>query len=278
MRYGQGAVLTGAAILIAAAVMAESPPPFPDFTFKRESAPEPGSRPRITVQIDPAEQRAALARTTPPAPDIPDPDIEATAPPPAHDWFWQSVSTARDDSAGRFARALAALEDAPAALPVPRLQQLQDIAGAHGRDVMRQTVGTQISPALVLAVIAVESSGRADAVSHRGAEGLMQLIPATAQRFGVTDSHDTTQNITGGVRYLDRLMELFEGDAVLALAAYNAGEGAVTRHDGVPPYEETRGYVPKVLAAWRVARGLCATPPELPSDGCVLQRAAQEPS
>ena len=81
---------------------------------------------------------------------------------------------------------------------------------------------------------------------------------------------NTTQNIKGGVTYLDWLLQEFGGDPVLALAGYNAGEGAVTEHGGVPPYKETRGYVPKVLAAWNVARQLCLTPPVLVSDGCVF--------
>jgi soluble lytic murein transglycosylase-like protein len=98
----------------------------------------------------------------------------------------------------------------------------------------------------------------------------MQLMPATAERFGVEDAHDPAQNIRGGVAYLSWLLRHFDGDAVLALAGYNAGEGAVQRNDGVPPFAETRDYVPKVLAAWRVARGLCRTPPELPGDGCVF--------
>jgi soluble lytic murein transglycosylase-like protein len=131
-----------------------------------------------------------------------------------------------------------------------------------------------VSPALVLAVIAVESSGRVDAVSHKGAQGLMQLIPATAERFGVEDAGEAAQNIRGGVAYLDWLMAEFGQDAVLALAGYNAGENAVKRNDGVPPFAETRAYVPKVLAAWLVARGLCLTPPELITDGCVFRAGA----
>src|SRR5690606_32207957 len=119
-------------------------------------------------------------------------------------------------------------------------------------------------------VIAVESGGRADAVSSAGATGLMQLMPATATRFGVATATDPAANIRGGVAYLDLLMKEFGSDAVLALAGYNAGENAVKRAAGVPAYAETRGYVPKVLAAWQVARGLCLTPPMLAGDGCVF--------
>ena len=122
----------------------------------------------------------------------------------------------------------------------------------------------------MLAVIAVESAGRADAVSHAGAQGLMQLMPDTASRFGVKDSLRPDDNIAGGVKYLDFLMKEFDQDPILVLAGYNAGEGAVRNHKGVPPYAETRDYVPKVLAAFQVASGLCQTPPELISDGCVF--------
>ena len=135
---------------------------------------------------------------------------------------------------------------------------------------MRATIGTRVSPALVLAVISVESAGRADAVSSAGAQGLMQLMPATAARFGAKDRAIAPENIRGGLAYLDWLMEHFGRDPILALAGYNAGEGSVRDNAGVPPYAETRAYVPKVLAAWTVARGLCLTPPVLMSDGCVF--------
>ena len=130
----------------------------------------------------------------------------------------------------------------------------------------------RIDPDLIEAIIQVESSFRDDAVSPAGATGLMQLMPDTAIRFGVTDAFEAPQNIAGGVKYLDWLMQEFENDAVLALAGYNAGEGAVRSHQGVPPFPETRDYVPKVLAAYQVARSLCMTPPELITDGCVFRR------
>ena len=125
---------------------------------------------------------------------------------------------------------------------------------------------------MMLAVIAVESGGRSDAVSSAGAGGLMQLMPDTASRFGVTDRMSPKESIRGGVAYLDWLMKEFGGDPLLVLAGYNAGEGAVRKHKGVPPYAETRDYVPKVLAAFKVASGLCLTPPELITDGCVFTR------
>ena len=147
---------------------------------------------------------------------------------------------------------------------------MQDIARTNGIAILTATVGTQVSPALVLAVITVESAGRPDAISGAGAEGLMQLMPDTAARFGVSNSLEPTQNINGGVKYLNWLMQEFDRDPILVLAGYNAGEGSVRKHAGVPPFAETRDYVPKVLAAFQVAKGLCRTPPELISDGCVF--------
>jgi hypothetical protein len=104
----------------------------------------------------------------------------------------------------------------------------------------------QVSPDLVKSVIAVESEFDQWAVSSKGARGLMQLMPATARRLGVADSFDARQNIFGGTQYLRSLLDQFGGDVTLALAAYNAGPGAVLRYGGVPPYRETRGYVQKV--------------------------------
>lgn len=105
-----------------------------------------------------------------------------------------------------------------------------------------------VDAALLRAVIVVESGFDEKAVSHAGAEGLMQLMPATARHYGVTDSFDPLQNIDAGARYLSELIERYENDLELALAAYNAGEDAVERYGRqVPPFAETRRYVPKVL-------------------------------
>jgi soluble lytic murein transglycosylase-like protein len=106
----------------------------------------------------------------------------------------------------------------------------------------------QLQPALVLAVMAAESGFDASALSPKNAQGLMQLIPDTARRFGVRNILDPAQNIRGGMAYLRWLLAYFEGDLALALAGYNAGEGAVDRYRGVPPYAETRLYVRKIMA------------------------------
>jgi soluble lytic murein transglycosylase-like protein len=108
----------------------------------------------------------------------------------------------------------------------------------------------KIDPKLVLAVIATESAFQTDAVSPRNASGLMQLMPETAQRFGVKNVFDPGENIRGGVKYLRWLLTYFENDLSLALAAYNAGEGAVTRYGGIPPFPETRAYVEKIRALY----------------------------
>ena len=103
-----------------------------------------------------------------------------------------------------------------------------------------------LDPKLVLAVIQVESAYQADAVSSANAQGLMQLIPATATRFGVRDAFNPVDNIHGGMRYLRWLLKRFKGDVTKTVASYNAGEGAVKKYGGVPPYRETQNYVRKI--------------------------------
>jgi soluble lytic murein transglycosylase-like protein len=262
-----------------------------DFSFKRVKVGE-GTRKRITVQIDPAEQARLLALAPKVKPREPTPEPEAVtatagaaasggpgaltqvAPKSSsYDWFWNTVPTGRSAVADRFPLAMATLSKGPkgSSVSAPRLQHMQGIAQSYGKHILAATIGTDVSPALVLAVIGVESAGKADAVSSAGAQGLMQLIPATAERFGVKDSTDPAQNIRGGVAYLDWLLKEFNRDPLMVLAAYNAGEGAVRANDGIPPYAETRDYVPKVLAAWQVSQGLCLSPPELVTDPCVFK-------
>jgi soluble lytic murein transglycosylase-like protein len=108
----------------------------------------------------------------------------------------------------------------------------------------------RVDPALVRAVIETESNWNPWAVSRKGAVGLMQLIPTTAQRFGVNDAFSPQQNVEAGVRYLKTLLQRYDGNLDLALAAYNAGEGAVDRAHGIPAFRETRSYVQKVQDAY----------------------------
>ena len=134
----------------------------------------------------------------------------------------------------------------PAIVPPARIAQLADTnANAWGVD-----------PALVKAVIANESGFNANATSKTGAQGLMQLEPGTAAELGVTNAYDPAQNVWGGTRYLRGLLDRFHGDVRLAVAAYNAGPGAVEKYNGVPPYAETQSYVQNVLDSYQKYKAL----------------------
>lgn len=291
-QVSKATVLGGLALAfgLAHGAMAQTPPFQEDFSARHVKVSSAMKGPRVLVQIDPVEQARRLAvapKAKKAAPDAPTPETAASdapvdvalAPVPsvqasaAYGWFWEKVPAAQDAPGDRYGLAMANLSLGPkgASVRAPRLQHLQDVASRYGTDILKATIGTQVSPALVLAVIGIESAGKPDALSTAGAQGLMQLIPATAERFGVSDSNDPIQNIRGGVAYLDWLMTEFDRDPLMVLAAYNAGEGAVKANKGVPPYAETRDYVPKVLAAWQVAQGLCLSPPELVSDPCVFK-------
>jgi len=117
---------------------------------------------------------------------------------------------------------------------------------AYANAVERAARTHRVDPALVRAMIHAESAFNSVAVSNKGAQGLMQLMPATAAELGVANALDAEQNITGGVRYLARLLKAFDGNTRLAVAAYNAGPGAVQKYGGVPPYAETQVYVQRV--------------------------------
>jgi len=268
-----GAIILG--LCTAMPGLAQDSPESPG--VRRVAVPTSGhAGPRITIQITAEEH---LRNSTPPAvmsapsPILPSrgamdlPPVEGAAA-----WFWAAISPSLPADTGRFwaAQDLLASAAEAGALSVPRLVTLQGIIDRHAPAMLRASLEAEVSPALILAVMAVESAGRPDAVSPAGAQGLMQLIPATAERFGVSDPFDPDQNIAGGAAYLGWLLQEFGGDVILALAGYNAGEGAVRRAGGVPDFRETRDYVPKVLAAWRSARELCRTPPDLITDGCVF--------
>jgi lysozyme len=124
-----------------------------------------------------------------------------------------------------------------------------------------------IDPLLIYAQMSQESSFKIKATSHKGASGLMQLVPETAKRFGVKNIYNPKQNIKAGVKYMRWLLDQFNGDMRLALAAYNAGEGAVKKHGNkIPPYRETKNYVAKIMTRYEEISKQPLTPPEMTSD------------
>ena len=143
-------------------------------------------------------------------------------------------------------------------------------SGDYNRLVEEAAHRFQVDPDLVHAIIQVESGYNPKAVSRKGAMGLMQLIPATAQRFGVVDPFDPKQNLAGGVNYLKYLLGLFGGDVKLSLAAFNAGEHSVQHSGGIPPFAETQNYVRKVTNLYQpkdssaAASGASNAPPPRP--------------
>ena len=194
----------------------------------------------------PQAQRIAASMGTPlgaPPPCLHPPAIEAPKPPPL-----VALSATRPGRPGQTGAsagaptaaqiAAAAAPPLPANAPTPIVNYVRLIAPDY-----------QLTPQLVLAIMATESNFNPNAVSPKQAQGLMQLIPDTAARFKVRNLMDPAQNIRGGMAYLRWLMAYFEGDVMLVAAAYNAGERAVERYRGVPPYAETRDYVRRILAA-----------------------------
>ena len=131
-----------------------------------------------------------------------------------------------------------------------RIQKAQDVLRKWREELTGFCAERGINPYLAAAVITAESNGRVSAESHAGAGGLMQLMPGTADGLSVADRKRAADNIYGGCRYLSDMLAKHGGNEVLALAAYNAGPGAVAKHGGVPPYRETRAYVIRVARAW----------------------------
>jgi soluble lytic murein transglycosylase-like protein len=128
-------------------------------------------------------------------------------------------------------------------------------ASQYDSIIEKAAISASVEPNLLRAVIVVESGFNSHAVSKRGAVGLMQLMPATARRFGVSNIYDPRENVHGGARYLKFLIDRFGQDVRLALAAYNAGEEAVDRNGGqIPPFTETMAYVPRVLKIYQMLR------------------------
>ncbi len=166
------------------------------------------------------------------------------------------VVISRHDAPDRTARPAASIpaSSAQPASPTP--------AAAIAEAVERAAAQHSLPPELIHSVIKVESNYNPAAVSPKGALGLMQLIPSTARRFGVLDAFDPADNIQGGARYLRYLLDLYRGDYPLALAAYNAGEGAVAKYGTVPPYPETQNYLRLVARRLREAAPAAVSNPQ----------------
>jgi soluble lytic murein transglycosylase-like protein len=167
------------------------------------------------------------------------------------------------------------------ARPVPGLE-VWDALGITGTDlpatvydpfIDRVAREHGLSPELIKAVALVESGFNTHAVSPKGAQGLMQLMPATARQYGVKDAFDPLQNLRAGTIHLRKLLDEFDGDLTLALAAYNAGAGAVRRHGGVPAYRETQEYVRKVRSNLSQGRRSAAANPPPPTSARIVQNS-----
>ena len=138
------------------------------------------------------------------------------------------------------------IKSAPPSTPI---RNMRNIPVANIRELIKKAAKeNNLRPELLEAVVQVESGYNPDAVSSKGASGLMQLMPATAHALGVSDPFDPEQNLMGGAKYLRQQLDRFNGDEKKALAAYNAGPGAVLRFNGVPPYPETQNYVKKIMS------------------------------
>ena len=193
-----------------------------------------------------------------------------------HAWFWNEYSpsaTAADHR--RWNQALATMTKRRASgKGLVGAATVRTVLADYRTQISQAAARHAVSEALLAAVIAVESRGQPQAVSPKGAQGLMQLMPATAKRFGVGNSFDAQQNVDGGAAYLNFLLREFRGDVLLALAGYNAGEGAVRKHKGVPPFNETRDYVVLVLDALAAMQPLCPSPLKTPRQRCVVTASA----
>ena len=225
------------------------PPAAPAQTVKPAVAPPEAVKPAAEAPREapkPAPAPAPAPKTETPAPAAPRP--QATPPPPDP-----------NDEVERLKKAADLLVKVNAALGTPQ--------SPYGKVIYDIAVRHSINPHLVAALIHVESAFNPRAVSPKGAYGLMQLLPETARRFGLTkkkDLFDPKKNLEAGVRYLKWLADRFGGDAEKILAAYNAGEGAVQRFGGIPPYQETQSYVQRIFGLLGVTV-TPAPPPTAPS-------------
>jgi hypothetical protein len=255
-------ILPAIFLTVASDYPAKAADPFPDFTFRRVKPPAADAKKRITIQI-----------TQPESPTEPEVLFAPTPETVPADWFWQQISAEISAAApGRFQRALDILSQDPRSdgLAAPRFAELHALAATYGTDILISTLGTRLSPALILAVIAVETAdqGRNQTDEHR--LGLMGLTDAVLKSQSLTPPLTARAAIRAGVTHLEMLLTRFDNDPILALAAYRAGADAISQASGVPTDHPARAYVPAVIHAFQSARALCLTPPELYSDGCVF--------
>lgn len=221
--------------------------------FKVVKPPNRGARKRLIINN--------VTRSTPPG--------RSSKRAQNHAWFWRATSPRLDAADPTRLEALTPVA-ARKLSGGGRGKVVHGIRKSFGAEIAAAARNANVSEALLIALVAAESAGKPNAVSPKGAQGLGQLMPATAKRFGVTDANDPAQNLRGAAEYLSLLLTMFKGDALLALAGYNAGEGAVSRHKGVPPFNETRDYVPIVLGYYHHAKDLCAAPVTGPRAECRL--------
>jgi soluble lytic murein transglycosylase-like protein len=157
----------------------------------------------------------------------------------------------------------------------PRVESNLEQSGALNAMVDRIAGEQGVESPLVHSVIRAESNYNPGAISPKGAQGIMQLIPATARRFGVSNAFDPQENVQGGVRYLRFLLDYYQGDYASAIAAYNAGEAAVDKYHGIPPFVETQNYVDRVARNLKAARQKQASAAPKPAENAVANNSAE---
>jgi soluble lytic murein transglycosylase-like protein len=237
---------------------AASEPPAPVATAPVAATPAAAAQAPATVV-------PASAATSAPAPAPPRPAITRRVEGQVYSYIKDGVrhytsKPPRGDAGATAMRTIrySFLETCYACAPLPGVNfgSLRLNTAAYAAEIRAAAAQHGVDEAVVRAIIHAESSFNPNAISRVGAQGLMQLMPATARRFGVSNAFDPAQNIRGGVEYLAWLLKRYNGDLTLAAAGYNAGEGAVDRHRGVPPYNETRRYVERVRVLAERYRGV----------------------
>lgn len=237
---------------------AASEPPAPVATAPVAATPAAAAQTPATVV-------PASAATSAPAPAPPRPAITRRVEGQVYSYIKDGVrhytsKPPRGDAGATAMRTIrySFLETCYACAPLPGVNfgSLRLNTAAYAAEIRAAAAQHGVDEAVVRAIIHAESSFNPNAISRVGAQGLMQLMPATARRFGVSNAFDPAQNIRGGVEYLAWLLKRYNGDLTLAAAGYNAGEGAVDRHRGVPPYNETRRYVERVRVLAERYRGV----------------------